>query len=189
MDDAELTRRGKQLAWLLRHEPEAYGLTLDAGGWIEFDVLLAALVEHGTPTTAEQLREVVACDDKRRFTLDPTTGCVRAAQGHSIPIALDLRALEPPRQLFHGTTPAAWATIREQGLHRRARHHVHLSTDPDTAIQVGERRGPALVLAVDAAGMHRDGLAFFRADNGVWLTEIVPPAYLTVAREVDVRDE
>ena len=168
----------KLLSLVLRHRPELVGLTLDEGGWVGVDELLAGLAGHGRPMTRAQLEQLVATSDKQRFTL--REGRIRAAQGHSVPVDLGLVPVEPPDLLFHGTPERNVDAVLREGLRRGARHHVHLSPDVGTATRVGARRGPPRVLAVDAAAMARDGHLFLRSDNGVWLVDAVPPPYLTL---------
>jgi putative RNA 2'-phosphotransferase len=178
MDDARRVRISKYLAKHLRHAPDALGLTLGPGGWVGVAELLAAARAHGFPITADELRECVATNDKRRFALDATGDRIRASQGHSVAVDLELEEVEPPEVLFHGTVDRFWESIRTQGLVRGSRHHVHLSADRETARRVGARRGKPVVLAVAAGRMHRDGRRFHRSANGVWLTDAVPPEYL-----------
>ncbi|MGF6923140.1 RNA:NAD 2'-phosphotransferase (TPT1/KptA family) [Paraburkholderia sp. UCT70] len=121
---------------------------------------------------------LVATNDKQRFALSPDGLRIRAAQGHSIGVDLGYAAKEPPAVLYHGTAWSNWTNIAVEGLTAQTRHAVHLSTDADTATRVGARHGPPLVLVVDAAQMHADGHEFTRSDNGVWLTALVPAAYL-----------
>lgn len=183
---------GKLLAWVLRHEPHAIGLELDRAGWAEIDALLDALRTHGHRCSRAQLERCVATDAKARFTISPDGRRIRAAQGHSIPIDLGLTPTQPPALLYHGTPTRFVASILERGLERGKRHDVHLSTDPQTAVQVGRRRGAAVVLRIDAARMHRDGFEFRCSDNGVWLTERVPPQYLhgpALASDSESRNE
>ncbi|WP_408425930.1 RNA 2'-phosphotransferase [Paraburkholderia fungorum] len=132
--------------------------------------------------TRDAILAVVATSDKRRFTLSPDGKRIRAAQGHSIDVDLGYAAKEPPAVLYHGTAWSNWTSIADEGLTPRTRHAVHLSTDVETATRVGSRHGRPLVLVVDAALMHADGYAFTRSDNGVWLTELVPAAYLAQFR-------
>ncbi len=171
---------GKLLAWLLRHEPEAIGLELDPAGWVGVDELLDALVRHGRAIDRAALELEVARDDKQRFTLSPDRARIRAAQGHSITVELGLAPREPPEHLYHGTPTRFLAAILEQGLRRGKRHHVHLSPHPATATSVGRRRGRPVVLEIAARAMHDAGLRFYCSDNGVWLTEAVPQAYLSL---------
>jgi putative RNA 2'-phosphotransferase len=173
MTDQRKVRVSKYLARHLRHDPGRIGITLDANGWVAVDDLLAAARRNRFALTRAELAEVVAdpADGKRRFALSPDGTRIRAGQGHTVPVDLALPPLAPPSQLYHGTVPAALPAIRAEGLRPMARHHVHLSPDRDTAV-----RGQ--VLTVAAGAMHAAGHVFFRSDNGVWLTDAVPPAYL-----------
>lgn len=183
---------GKLLAWVLRHQPEAIDVELDRAGWAEIDQLLAGLRSFGRPCSRAELERCVFTDNKARFTISADGRRIRAAQGHSIAIDLGLTPRQPPDELFHGTPTRFVPSILASGLHRGKRHDVHLSLDPSTAIEVGRRRGAAAVMRVDAAGMYRDGYQFRRSDNGVWLTERVPPEYLrgpVLAMRVDSRND
>ncbi|MEV2237959.1 RNA 2'-phosphotransferase [Micromonospora sp. NPDC049891] len=173
-----LTSASRFLAYVLRHRPDAVDITLDEGGWVEVEVLLAALARHGRPVTRQVLAELVAGTDKQRFELH--AGRIRAAQGHSIAVDLRLEPVAPPSLLYHGTVARHLSGIRAEGLRPRGRTHVHLSVDRETAATVGARRGDPVVLTVDAAGMHRNGFVFYRAANGVWLTDHVPARWIVV---------
>ena len=176
MDERRTVKVSKYLSKHLRHQPERIGLTLDEGGWVEIDVLIAAAAAHGFRISREELDHVVATNDKRRFAIDGTR--IRASQGHSIEVDLGLPPAPPPPYLYHGTVAGSLEAIRAEGLRPMNRHDVHLSTDRETATRVGARRGRPVVLAVDAAAMHRDGHVFHVSANGVWLTKAVPPQYL-----------
>lgn len=182
----DTVRASKRLSFILRHAPESIHIVLDEAGWVDVSVLLHALAEHGQPITRTELERVVADSDKQRFELDGER--VRARQGHSVPVNLDLPPAAPPVVLFHGTPEANVESIRRHGLTRGARHHVHLSPDRETAERVGGRRGSAVVLAVEAARMSADGFVFFVTGNGVWLTDAVPPGYL-VWSNLSIYDE
>ena len=136
----------------------------------------------GVSISRETLRRVVAENDKQRFTLDSAGTRIRARQGHSIDVDLGLEPVEPPERLYHGTARRNLDAICRQGLHRAGRHHVHLSRDEATARAVGQRHGPPVVLEIDARRMYEDGFVFFLTENGVWLTEAVPPDYLRPCR-------
>jgi putative RNA 2'-phosphotransferase len=178
----DLVAISKRLSYVLRHRPDSVGLTLDPFGWVAVDDLLAALAAHGPPVTRAELDAVVAGNDKRRFAVE--TGPdgrdrIRASQGHSVPVDLGLAPIAPPPVLYHGTSAAAVASIRAEGLRKGSRHHVHLSGERATARRVGaRRRGAVVILEVDAAAMAVDGYRFYRSANGVWLTDHVPPGYL-----------
>ena len=168
----------KFLAKHLRHTPEAIGLTLDSNGWADIGELLDASARAGFPFTATELDAAVHASDKRRYAFDADRRRIRALQGHSADVDLGLPPVEPPELLFHGTHGCALEAIRAEGLRPMGRHHVHLSGDRETARAVGARRGRPVILEIDAAAMARAGHVFFRAENGVWLTDAVPPAYV-----------
>ncbi|ULH15644.1 RNA 2'-phosphotransferase [Deinococcus sp. KNUC1210] len=170
----------RRLSYLLRHAPHEAGLTLAPGGWVAVQELLHGLARQGLPVSAEQLAAVVAGSEKQRFSFDASGERIRANQGHSVPVDLELTPQTPPELLYHGTAAQAVAAILREGLQRRQRHHVHLSPDNDTARTVGARRGRPVILRVDAAAMHAAGHLFYRSENGVWLTDCVPPEFLTV---------
>jgi putative RNA 2'-phosphotransferase len=179
--DDPVVRTSKLLSRVLRHDPGSIGLALEPGGWVAVDDLLAALRRRGHPVDRALLDHVVATNDKQRFAFDPTGARIRASQGHSIGVDLGLAPAVPPPALYHGTAERTAPAIAAQGIRKMARDHVHLSPDAATATRVGARHGRPHVFVVDAAAMHRDGHAFFRSANGVWLTDHVPPAYLRPA--------
>ncbi|MBX9424065.1 MULTISPECIES: RNA 2'-phosphotransferase [Streptomyces] len=175
-DERRTVKVSKYLSKHLRHQPERIGLVLDAHGWTEIDTLLDATARNGFPITREELDHVVATNDKKRFAIEGTR--IRASQGHTVEVDLDLPAAEPPAYLYHGTVADRLPAIRAEGLRPMARHHVHLSPDRETATRVGARRGRPVVLSVDAGAMHRAGHVFHVSANGVWLTDTVPPEFL-----------
>lgn len=176
-------RISRKLSFVLRHKPDAIGLVLDAEGWASTDELVEKLRVLGTTLTLDDLYRVVRTSDKKRFILSNDGTMVRAAQGHSIPVDLGLRARIAPQALFHGTRPEVIDSIFSEGLMPRQRVYVHLSADIDTARSVGERRtAEAVVLRVDARQMQSDGYEFYQAENGVWLAKHVPPQYISVVK-------
>lgn len=184
MDQKHLVKVSKRLARVLRHDPGRVGLVLDSAGWVPVDALLTAM--H---LSRAEFDTVVASNDKRRFAIE--TGSdgvtrVRASQGHTIPVDLQLAALTPPERLYHGTSSRVISSIYTTGINRGSRHHVHLSEDTVTARRVGSRRaGAVTILLVDAGAMARDGHLFYRSANGVWLTDHVPVAYLLGSADND----
>lgn len=182
MEHKDRVRLSKFLSRILRHAPEELGLTLEPGGWVPIDTLLAAAPAAGVRLTVEQLREIVETSDKQRFAFDETGTKVRANQGHSTEVDLQLTPAEPPAELYHGTADRTAdrnvEAILRDGLRRMARHHVHLSPDTHTATKVGGRHGKPVILVVDAARMRADGHTFYCSANGVWLVDEVPPQYL-----------
>ena len=176
--DRHLVTLSKFLAKHLRHAPDALGLTLQPGGWVSVDDLLAASARAGFAISYDELIECVETNDKRRFSFDDSGDLIRANQGHSVEVDLLLEEKEPPEVLYHGTVERFLASIMTEGLHKGRRHHVHLSKDTDTARKVGARRGRPVILRVDARTMHQQGFKFFLSTNGVWLTDSVPVAFL-----------
>jgi putative RNA 2'-phosphotransferase len=182
-EDKPMHRRlvtvSKFLAKHLRHAPDTLGLTLRPGGWVSVDDLLAASARAGFAISYDELLECVETNDKQRFAFDATGDLIRANQGHSVAVDLQLEEKEPPDLLFHGTVERFLASILAEGLKKGKRHHVHLSKDTETARKVGARRGQPVLLRVVAGGMRRAGFQFFLSANGVWLTDSVPAAFLT----------
>lgn len=177
--DRHLVTISKFLAKHLRHSPEALELTLQPGGWVSVDDLLTASQRVGFPISYDELMECVETNDKRRFSFDDTGDLIRANQGHSVEVDLQLEQKQPPEVLYHGTVERFLASIMAEGLKKGKRHHVHLSQDVDTARKVGARRGKPVILQVAAGEMHRQGYPFFLSANGVWLTDAVPVVFLT----------
>ncbi|PZO80455.1 MAG: RNA--NAD 2'-phosphotransferase [Mesorhizobium amorphae] len=171
----------KFMSLVLRHEPKKAGLVLDANGWTDLGALVAAVGNRFGATEAD-VRRVVEENAKKRFTIDD--GRIRAAQGHSVAVDLVLAQVMPPATLFHGTKVGNVPSILAEGLHRGKRHHVHLSPDRETASIVAKRRaGEDVILVIEAGRMAGDGVAFFRSENGVWLTDHVAPQYVSVPGE------
>ncbi|WP_338844857.1 RNA 2'-phosphotransferase [Massilia sp. W12] len=167
------------LSFILRHQPESIGVQLDSDGWTDVEALLAKAARHGHTISHELLLHVVQSNDKRRFTLSPEGDKIRAAQGHSSKqVNLQYAPQIPPPQLFHGTASRFVASILRQGLRPGQRQHVHLSSELKTAKAVGARHGAPVIFAVDAAAAHAAGIAFYQADNGVWLCGPLPAQYL-----------
>ncbi len=163
----------KFLSLILRHKPQLVGLELDEHGWAQVDELC-----RRTKFNRATLEQIVAHDDKQRYSFSADGNFIRANQGHSIPVDAELAELEPPKILFHGTGEKSVASIKIQGLLKMSRLYVHLSADEETARKVGERHGAPKIFVVESSRMFGDGYKFFRSVNGVWLTEHVPAKYL-----------
>ena len=176
-----MSRASKFLSLVLRHDPSAAGVELDRQGWVRVDDLLRGCRQAGRAISRAELDEIVATSDKRRFTISPCGTRIRAAQGHSVAVDLGLAPVAPPDLLYHGTASGNLDSIFTAGLLPGRRRDVHLSGDVETARAVGRRHGKPVVLVVAAGEMHRDGHVFRRADNGVWLTDRVPPSRLAFA--------
>jgi putative RNA 2'-phosphotransferase len=169
------TQISKFLSFVLRHQPQTIGLTLDAQGWANIDELITCANQSGKSLTQSLIEEVVQTNDKKRFTISEDGLRIRAAQGHSTPsVAIAYAEKTPPEFLYHGTASRFLAAIKEQGLLPGSRHYVHLSIDVESAAAVGQRHGKPVILKIKALLMARQGFKFHRADNGVWLTKTVP---------------
>ena len=169
---------GRFLSLILRHRPEVIGITLDEHGWADVDKLLAG-INRTRPLDMAGLEEIVRTDEKQRYSFNADKTKIRANQGHSVPVDVELQAVPPPELLYHGTGEKYVASIEAQGLLPRTRLYVHLSGDYETAFKVGARHGKPCIFEVRAGQMAADGYRFYRSVNGVWLTKEVPARYLT----------
>ena len=161
MTDKQKVRIGRKLSLVLRHQPEAIGLTLDKHGWADVNKLLRLMNASGTRLTREQLVDIVETNDKQRYSFDAHGQRIRANQGHSLTgVDLQLEAATPPSQLYHGTATRFLESILAEGIQKRSRQHVHLSPDVDTATQVGGRHGKVVVMTIDSGRMAADGVVF-----------------------------
>ena len=167
---AYLIKQGKKLSYLLRHD-KSY--TFDEHGWREVSDLVA---NHGF--SLEELREIVATNNKQRYEFSEDMTRIRARQGHSVQVDVELAEATPPDKLYHGTAKSFVESIMSQGIQKGKRLYVHLSTTIDMATKVGERHGKPVVLAIDAKRMHEDGIKFFLSRNDVWLTDFVEAKYI-----------
>jgi putative RNA 2'-phosphotransferase len=178
MDKKAVVSTSKFLSLILRHQPETIGIELDENGWVDVDELLDKAGKHGKSISRELLERVVRENDKQRFALSDDMSRIRANQGHSVQVDLELKPQTPPAELFHGTVARFVDSIRENGLVSGARQHVHLSFDRETATIVGSRRGKPVILVIDAQKMHEEGYKFYLSENGVWLADEVPARYI-----------
>ncbi len=173
-----LLETSRFISLVLRHKPETIGITLDEHGWANVDELIAG-ISKTQPFTKEMLEELVSTDDKKRYSFNEDKTLIRANQGHSIPVDVELEEVKPPKQLYHGTGEKYVPSIDRQGLISKSRLYVHLSKDIDTAIKVGKRHGKPFVYIVNSEKMFEQGYKFFLSANGVWLTKKVPVEFLT----------
>ncbi len=171
------------LSLVLRHDPDAAGISLDGHGWADTQELIAGVNASGRKLDMEMLEEIVRTDEKGRYSFNEDKTLIRANQGHSIPVDVELKQAVPPEKLYHGTASRFMDSIKGQGLKPMSRLYVHLSKDYSTAVKVGSRHGQPMVLEVDAGRMARDGGVFYLSENGVWLTGYVKPEYLSIAKE------
>ena len=171
------TKTSRYISLILRHQPEVIGITLDEHGWADVNALIEG-VNRTHPLNREILEEIVRTDEKQRYSFNADHTKIRANQGHSIPVDVELKQCEPPEILYHGTGEKYVGSILKEGLIPKPRLYVHLSKDEATAKQVGSRHGKPAVFAVEAGEMHRQGHVFFLSENGVWLVKHVPASYL-----------
>ncbi len=167
----------KYMSLILRHKPEVIGIQLDEHGWANVDELIAGIAMT-QPFDMNLLEKIVAEDNKQRYSFNEDKTLIRANQGHSIPVDVELKKTKPPAVLYHGTGEKYTASIDDQGLIPKSRLYVHLSKDIDTAKKVGSRHGKPVIYEVDAERMQQDGFDFYLSVNGVWLTKSVPTGYL-----------
>ena len=172
-----LTSTSKFVSLILRHKPETIGIQLDEHGWANVDELIAG-ISKTCEFNREILEEIVRTDNKQRFTFNEDKTKIRANQGHSIPVDVELPAAIPPETLWHGTGEKYVNSILQLGLIPKSRLYVHLSKDIDTAVKVGKRHGKEVIFQVATGQMYRDGYKFYLSVNGVWLTKEVPVNYL-----------
>lgn len=171
------TKFSKFLSLVLRHSPEAVDITLDQNGWVDINILRKAFVYRGWKVSVEQIEQIVANDNKQRYSI--LNGKIRANQGHSVNIDLQLPAIVPPDTLYHGTVKASLDQIFKTGIRPMSRQFAHLSGDVGTATTVGSRRGDPIILKIDAKRCHEDGFEFFCSENKVWLSKHIPSEYIS----------
>ena len=167
----------KYISLILRHKPEVIGIELDKHGWAKVNELIDG-VSKTHPLDMELLEKIVEEDDKQRYSFNEDKTLIRANQGHSIPVDVELKKKTPPNVLWHGTGVKFTDSIDREGLKSKSRLYVHLSPDPETAKIVGARHGKPIIYQIDAGSMDKDNYEFFISENGVWLTKEVPVRYL-----------
>ena len=182
-DKASQDRLSKFISLVLRHHPEAAGITIEEHGWADVEALLAGLKRTGRTIDRELLEKIVAEDEKKRYSFDEGGNRIRANQGHSVLVDVELKEQEPPEFLYHGTAARFLKSIEAEGLKPMSRLYVHLSNDVGTAITVGKRHGEAVLLKVCSGDMYRDGEKFYLSENGVWLTKKVDPRYFVIIND------
>lgn len=174
MNDIEL---GKFISLILRHKPETIGIKIDTNGWVNVNDLINGIKRKGFKIDFQILSNLVENNDKQRFTFNEDKTKIRANQGHSLHVELNLEELTPPVILYHGTSKRFLDKILQEGLTKQGRNHVHLSVDEKTALEVGKRYGIPVLLKIDSKRMSEDGIRFFKSKNNVWLTEYVSTRY------------
>jgi len=170
----------KFLSLILRHNPQTIEIELDNWGWAKVSELLDKSQKHGIDLNEEKLNYIVSNCNKKRYDFNEDKSKIRANQGHSIKIELELKSVEPPKLLYHGTAQKNLESILKYGIDKRNRNHVHLSADVETAIKVGSRHGKVIVLLIDTIQMYKDGIQFYLSKNNVWLTDFIDKKYISI---------
>lgn len=175
---------GKFISKILRHQPGLIGISLDEHGWADVQELIAGVRDAGHPDfDMAVLEEIVETNNKKRYSFSEDKQLIRANQGHSIPVDVELPVTSPPATLWHGTADRFVPSIMEQGIRSMSRLYVHLSPDMETALKVGRRHGKPVILRIDSGQMKADGAVFYLSVNGVWLTKEVPAKYITIENQ------
>ncbi len=180
MDEKRKTKISKFLSLILRHKSDTIDLKLDEKGWADVKELLEQSAQNGNSFTREELKTVVETNDKKRFTFDESETKIRASQGHSIAVEISFEEKPPPKILYHGTAEKSVEAILQNGLQKMQRHHVHLSSEIETAQAVGIRYGKPVIFRIDTEKMLAENFKFCVSANGVWLVEGVPPEFLEI---------
>lgn len=175
------------ISLVLRHKPDAAGIELDEYGWANVDELIEGTKLTGRKIDIDILEEIVATDEKGRYSFSEDKSLIRANQGHSIPVDVELREQEPPEFLYHGTAERFLEDIQAEGLKPMSRLYVHLSEDVETATKVGKRHGKPVVLKVHSGEMFKESNRFYLSENGVWLTEFIPTRYLDKVNSILIK--
>ncbi|MCX2743768.1 RNA 2'-phosphotransferase [Mangrovivirga sp. M17] len=168
----------KFLSLVLRHKPETIDLVLDENGWADTELLIQGVQKANYSIDIDILKDIVKSNNKQRFKFNQDFSKIRANQGHSVNVDLKLEQKSPPEILFHGTATKNIDSIKQHGLLKQSRHHVHLSSDKETAKNVGMRHGNPIVLEIQSGKMNAEGIDFYLSENGVWLTENVDVKYI-----------
>ncbi len=170
------------ISLVLRHKPDAAGIQLDEHGWANVDELIEGINNTGRTIDMDVLEEIVRTDNKQRYSFNEDRTLIRANQGHSIPVDVELEEKQPPQYLYHGTADRFMDSIMAEGLKSMSRLYVHLSKDKETAVKVGKRHGSPVVIKVKAEEMWKDGIKLYLSQNGVWLTKYVDKKYIEIVQ-------
>ena len=178
--DKHLKHISKLMSLVLRHKPETIDLQLNENGWANVEDLIQKINRHGIEVDIDMINTVVDTNDKKRFSFSDDKTMIRANQGHSLEVALHLKPVAPPGNLYHGTAEQFLESILKEGLTKQQRQQVHLSQQKETAKAVGARHGKPVILTINTTAMLADGFIFYLSENGVWLVDDVPVKYITV---------
>lgn len=174
----ENVKLGRFISYILRHHPEAVNLELDENGWADTEELINKINLSGSAIDFAKLNEIVKTNDKKRYEFSDDYKKIRACQGHSINVDLNLKPIKPPQYLYHGTALKNVEIIKKEGLRKISRQYVHLSIDYETAYNVGKRHGKPYIIKVESGKMYDNGHVFYLSKNKVWLSEDINSEYL-----------
>ncbi|MGN1411879.1 MAG: RNA 2'-phosphotransferase [Oscillospiraceae bacterium] len=176
--NVDIDKLGRFISLILRHHPESIGISLDEFGYANVNELITKMNAHGKYIDFQTLKYIVDNNNKKRYSFNEDFSKIRANQGHSIKVNLELTPQIPPNELYHGTASRFLDNILKEGITKQTRQYVHLSKDVETAINVGKRHGKPIVLVIDATQMFQDGIQFYLSKNGVWLCDYIDPKYI-----------
>ncbi|WP_343090162.1 RNA 2'-phosphotransferase [Clostridioides difficile] len=168
------------ISLILRHKPETIGIKLDDYGYADVNELIEKINNTGRNINIEILEQIVKEDNKQRYSFNDDKSKIRANQGHSINVNVELRELEPPKYLYHGTATRFLDNIKNEGIIKQSRLYVHLSRDIDIAVKVGKRHGTPVILKINTGKMYENGYKFYLSENNVWLCEYIPFKYVEI---------
>ncbi|WPC42642.1 RNA 2'-phosphotransferase [Clostridium sp. JS66] len=179
---------GKFISLILRHSPQTIDITLDEHGWANVDDLIRGINKKGKRIDFQDLERIVRENNKQRYSFNDDRTKIRANQGHSIEVDVELEEKVPPKYLYHGTSTRFIDSIMNLGIQKQNRQYVHLSKDFQTAFSVGKRHGKPTVLKIDCIRMYDEGYKFYFSKNGVWLTDVVPVKFISIEDNKNVKD-
>lgn len=177
-DNMNLTNLSRYMSLILRHKPEVIGITLDEHGWASVNDLICGIEKNNPGFNMDILEQIVRTDSKQRYSFNDDKSLIRANQGHSVNVDVELKEKEPPEYLYHGTGEKYVKSINQDGLIPKSRLYVHLSKDIKTAENVGKRHGKEIIYRINSGRMYRNGYKFYLSENGIWLTKEAPVKYL-----------
>ena len=173
-----LVKLGRFISLILRHSPETIGIKLDENGWGDVEELITLMNKNRRKIDIDTLKEIVETNNKKRYEFSDNFKKIRACQGHSINVDVELEQAVPPEFLYHGTAVKNIESIKKDGIKKASRQHVHLSSDYNTAYNVGKRHGKPYIIKVLSGKMGEDGKKFYISKNEVWLSDDIETEYL-----------
>ena len=166
------------MSYVLRHNPDRYGLQPDRHGYVDLNAFLLTAQRRYPALTSERLRTLIEGAGAERFEIAGSR--LRARYGHSIPVDPPGPPVVPPARLYHGTDASRADAILADGLRPLDRRMVHVSQTADEALSVARRKTERpVLLRIHAQEAHRQGVEFY-CEGTVYLTAYIPPQFLTL---------